>query len=161
MVVKQGEECGPFLVLGPCIQPSPPSKPGLLCLRWFAAASFRALIHTLHPAGERQWLGTYLCDVCVRIICSPSFENRRLLCSLFYPSWSISFLMKADPRLQPVEFFCSTFRWFSRIDPSNDQLFTPNHFAWLLRDSSCLCSVPISAGMSYLLVGSVISLRKI
>lgn len=70
-------------------------------------------------------------------ICSPSFETRGLLYPIFHLSWPISFSVKAAHSQTAASWvFCSTLCWSSSINPTPDQLFIPNHSAWLLIDGS-------------------------
>lgn len=135
-----------------------PLHPTLLCLNPDSEASIgmqqppsRPFFHTRAPPAEHQWLGTYLCDLPMWVICSPSLENRGLLCSIFLLSWSVSFPMKADlSQTAASRVFCSTLRWSSRINPTNDQLFNPNHFAWLLIDgAACAVYLPQQVCLIY------------
>lgn len=127
------------------------SAPTLLCPNPDSEASIgmqqppsRPFIYTLASPAEHQWLGTYVCDLPMWVICAPSLENRGLLCSIFLLSWSVSLSMKADPsETAASQVFCSTLCWASRTNPTTDQSFISNHSAWLLTDRAA-CAVYLS-----------------
>lgn len=147
-ILPQGAEArwGMWALFGPL-----PLHPTLLCPNPDSEASIGMqqppsgpFIHTLASPAEHQWLGTYVCDLPMWVICATSLENRGLLCSIFLLSWSVSLSMKADPsQTAASQVFCSTLCWASRTNPTTDQSFISNHSAWLLTDGAA-CAVYLS-----------------